>query len=37
MSPRERVNWATTPAPGLNFDDIIVFQHITENINNNKE
>jgi hypothetical protein len=37
MSPGERADWATTPALGLTFDDIVVFKHITENINNNKE
>jgi hypothetical protein len=35
MSPGEEADWATTP--GLTFDDVAVFQHITENINNNKE
>jgi hypothetical protein len=37
MSPGEEAVWATTPAPGLTFDDVAVFQHITENINNIKE
>jgi hypothetical protein len=37
MSPGEGADWAITPLPGLTFDDVVVFQHITENINNNKE
>jgi hypothetical protein len=37
MSPGEGADWAMTPLPGLTFDDRIVFQDITENINNNKE
>jgi hypothetical protein len=37
MSPGEGADWATTPAQGHTFDDIVVFQHITDNINNNKE
>jgi hypothetical protein len=37
MSPGEEADWAITPAPRLTFDDVVVFQHITENINNNKE
>jgi hypothetical protein len=37
MSPGEGADLATTPAPGLTFDDVVVFLHITENINNNKE
>jgi hypothetical protein len=35
MSPDEGADWA--PILGLTFDDVVVFQHITENINNNKE
>jgi hypothetical protein len=37
MSPGEGADWAITPLPGLTFDDVVVFQHKTENINNNKE
>jgi hypothetical protein len=37
MSPGEGADWATTPALGLTFDDVAVFQNITENLNNNKE
>jgi hypothetical protein len=37
MSPGEGADWDITPLPGLTFDDVVVFQHITENINNNKE
>jgi hypothetical protein len=37
MSLGEGADWVTTPALGLTFDDIVVFQHITENINNNRE
>jgi hypothetical protein len=37
MSPGVGADWATTPALGLNFDDVVVFQHLTENINNKKE
>jgi hypothetical protein len=35
MCPGEEADWATTPALRLTFDDVVVFQHITEN--NNKE
>jgi hypothetical protein len=37
MSPGEGADWAITPFLGLTFDDVVVFQHITENINNNEE
>jgi hypothetical protein len=38
MSPGEGADWAITPLPGLTFDDVVVVvQHITENVNNNKE
>jgi hypothetical protein len=46
MSRSAGADWATTPAPGLTFDDgfssrysnnALVPNHITENINNNKE
>jgi hypothetical protein len=37
MSPGDEADWATTSTTGLTFDDVVVFKHITENINNNKE
>jgi hypothetical protein len=37
MSHGEGADWAITPLPGLTFDDVVVIQHITENINNNKD
>jgi hypothetical protein len=37
ISSGEGADWAITSLPGLTLDDVIVFQHITENINNNKE
>jgi hypothetical protein len=37
MSPSEGADWAITPLPGLTFDDVEVFQHITEDIHINKE
>jgi hypothetical protein len=40
MSPGEGADWAITPLRMFTFDDVLDFvvsQHITENINNNKE
>jgi hypothetical protein len=32
MSLGEGADWAITPLLGLTFDDLVVFQHITENV-----
>jgi hypothetical protein len=40
MSPGHGADWAITPLPGLTsryLNNAIVENHITENINNNKE
>jgi hypothetical protein len=29
MSPGAGADWATTPAPGFSFDDIVVFQPVS--------
>jgi hypothetical protein len=29
MSPGAGADWATTPAPGLTFDDVVVFQLVS--------